>query len=279
MSAPINTSGTPQIKTGGFTVGSLITAGSATVGSLNAGSGAISTTGTFTSGAATVGSLSAGSGAISTTGSISGGGITANRIELANKWFLWDTGDSWLRLLNTAGTAYSGGLAANDLWAGNAVYAMGAGNAVYAPNGNVSANDYYSSTAGKWMSTLQSRVTGSCSVGQSITTINADGTVVCGPGGIGVGQTWQNFTSARALNTTYTNSTGKPIMIAVHSSCSAAITGLRLWVDSVWVQGYDGWTNGSGTCSIAYVSGIIPNGATYRVTSNNGSFFRWGELR
>ena len=32
---------------------------------------------------------------------------------------------------------------------------------------------------------------------------------------LGVGQTWQNVTSSRALGTTYTNSTGKPIQVSV----------------------------------------------------------------
>jgi len=43
VSAPINTSATAQTKIGGITVGSLTTAGIATVGSLNAGNGSIST--------------------------------------------------------------------------------------------------------------------------------------------------------------------------------------------------------------------------------------------
>ena len=53
-----------------------IFAGAATVSSLDAGSGAIQTTGTLASGAATVSSLDAGSGTIETTGTVSGATLT-----------------------------------------------------------------------------------------------------------------------------------------------------------------------------------------------------------
>ena len=35
---------------------------------------------------------------------------------------------------------------------------------------------------------------------------------------VGVGQTWQNVLSSRAFGTTYTNSTGRPIMVSVSAS-------------------------------------------------------------
>ena len=40
----------------------------------------------------------------------------AGGILLANKWLLKDTGDDWIRVFNTAGTDYYGGVAARNLW-------------------------------------------------------------------------------------------------------------------------------------------------------------------
>jgi hypothetical protein len=66
-------SGSGVIQTTGQILG-----GATTVTSLSAGSGAISTTGTLSTGGATVTSLSAGSGEVSTTGAIKGGTIEPN---------------------------------------------------------------------------------------------------------------------------------------------------------------------------------------------------------
>jgi hypothetical protein len=94
---------------------------------------------------------------------------------------------------------------------------------------------------------------------------------------IGVDQTWQNVSGSRVSGTTYTNSTGKPIMIAVSgisSGASAVIIG--------FVNGVDIIAGGTSTGGSAYVAGfslIIPNGATYAVTFGNCSPAYWSELR
>lgn len=83
--ANINTgsiTATGNLSVGGtFSPANITTPGVATVGSLNAGSGAIATTGTLGAGAATVTSLNAGSGTITTTGAVNGATstITGNK--------------------------------------------------------------------------------------------------------------------------------------------------------------------------------------------------------
>lgn len=90
---------------------------------------------------------------------------------------------------------------------------------------------------------------------------------------IGVGQTWANLisTGPRAIGTTYTNSTGKPI--AVHIYCSG--TGvMTMTIGGVAVGGFQSSAsavNGSGTW-------IIPNGTTY-VIAGTGTLSYWSELR
>ena len=93
---------------------------------------------------------------------------------------------------------------------------------------------------------------------------------------IGVGQTWQDVTASRALAVTYTNSTGKPIMVivstygGVNNSINASING------SVAYMFADANVNtGSAFCSGSI---IIPVAATYNITSV-GSKHTWLELR
>lgn len=88
-------------------------------------------------------------------------------------------------------------------------------------------------------------------------------------GFFGVGQTWTNVTGSRALNTTYTNTTGKPIMVKLWSGQSA------YFAESV--NGLAG--EGAGGYSLTYV---VPAGAAYGQVSNQGagfSFSSWYELR
>jgi microcompartment protein CcmK/EutM len=94
----------------------------------------------------------------------------------------------------------------------------------------------------------------------------------------GTNQTWQDVTSSRTLSTTYTNSTGKPIMVAVRGAGSQAgdlvmfINGFILARQCVYSAG----ATQDGT-----VYGIIPNGSTYSVVLSIGSisYLAWCELR
>jgi hypothetical protein len=103
-----------------------------------------------------------------------------------------------------------------------------------------------------------------------------------GLGSSATAQTWQNMTASRALGTTYTNSTGYPIMVIVSGNGSGGnLNALLVPV----VGGVSLATSGSnsgtaGGTAYASVSFIVPNGATY--TANNGggaTLERWFELR
>jgi hypothetical protein len=91
---------------------------------------------------------------------------------------------------------------------------------------------------------------------------------------IGYNQTWQNVLSSRGNGTTYTNSTGKPIMVAVAASPTSNNQSISATVGGVSL--------GAITLTAGYSSGafqfIVPTGTTY-VVSTNGSLNTWAELR
>ena len=92
---------------------------------------------------------------------------------------------------------------------------------------------------------------------------------------IGVGQTWQDVTASRALGTTYTNSTGKPIMVSargIYATNSGAVT--------IYVNGLDiGQSNvGGGSGSRLTIAGIVPDNSKYLVTGVS-ALEKWTELR
>lgn len=92
--------------------------------------------------------------------------------------------------------------------------------------------------------------------------------------GLGYGQTWQNVTGSRAADTNYTNSTGKPILIAV--SCYQGSGTAGQWL----VGGVKIIDKGNGGVQ-ATDTFIVPDGATYRYTKGSGTFVigYWAELR
>jgi hypothetical protein len=94
--------------------------------------------------------------------------------------------------------------------------------------------------------------------------------------GVGSNQTWQDVKSNRALGTTYTNSTGKPIIVSVRYE----ITGIAvsMIVDGVTVASFYNSTNSQLGVTQQVV---VPNGSTYTVTASSGSptLTIWTELR
>ncbi len=90
---------------------------------------------------------------------------------------------------------------------------------------------------------------------------------------LGVGQTWTDVKTSpgRAYGTTYTNTTGKPILIFVmgtgsSSSSYATVAGVT--------------AGGANTTSTACnVWAIVPSGATYVVSMTGASLQFWTELR
>jgi hypothetical protein len=86
--------------------------------------------------------------------------------------------------------------------------------------------------------------------------------------GLGIGQTWTDVTSSRALTSTYTNSTGKPIYLNVGATGGVYFT---FTINSV-TFGNSGQGNYT-TCNV-----IVQNGLTYRLDCG-GTISFWNELR
>lgn len=91
---------------------------------------------------------------------------------------------------------------------------------------------------------------------------------------IGVGQTWVNVTSIRASKTTYTNDTGKPILVLVSSYAASADANFIVDGVAVALIGYN-----ASTTIVRPVSAIVPAGSTYSVSNTIGSQYMWSELR
>jgi len=90
---------------------------------------------------------------------------------------------------------------------------------------------------------------------------------------LGVNQTWQNVTGSRATGTTYTNTTGRPIFVAVTYSGIGQTT--------TEVSGINIFTNGNSTGYNNAHCVLVPTGATYRMILASGSqaLNIWTELR
>ena len=100
---------------------------------------------------------------------------------------------------------------------------------------------------------------------------------------IGVGQSWTNVTGSRALSTTYTNSTGRPIFISVDLT-SSGVGGNK--VTNIYVNGNRVATQAAYTTTGNNAMGacaIVPNGATYSVDASGANVTMgldaWWELR
>lgn len=87
------------------------------------------------------------------------------------------------------------------------------------------------------------------------------------PEPIGVGQTWQ--APSRAANTTYTNSTGRPIQLLINASQAS--------FGSFLINGTSVGTFRTGDSEWTWIAPIIPDGNTYR--ANFGGISAWWELR
>jgi hypothetical protein len=91
---------------------------------------------------------------------------------------------------------------------------------------------------------------------------------------LGVGQTWQNVTASRAVGTTYTNTTGRPIVVSIATTAPAPVLSL-LTVNGLTVS----WQQVGGERNT--VSAVVPNGNTYVLGQIFGSLSAadWFELR
>lgn len=103
--------------------------------------------------------------------------------------------------------------------------------------------------------------------------------------GIGVGQAWQNLAASRALNTAYTNTTSRPIMVSVTGigAAGAAAASIEAWCGGV-VVGRAQVTDNNGAAFVASqatLSFIVPNATAYQVNSVGAAVTvgTWAELR
>lgn len=97
---------------------------------------------------------------------------------------------------------------------------------------------------------------------------------------IGIGQTWT--LPSRALNTTYTNTTSKPIEILITITIPqyGAAGAAYLVLDGTTVALNTGDAGGTTNSQVAPMSAIIPINSTYRVTTTGSPTLQyWAELR
>ena len=116
-----------------------------------------------------------------------------------------------------------------------------------------------------------------------VLTIDAEGHLISSEGDmrpLGMGQTWQDVTSERALGVEYVNTTGRTITVLANTSDSASSTSSAiavLVVDGVFLPGTrttSGPPDGSSICA------PVPPGSTYSMLVTSGDVLElWGELR
>ena len=97
---------------------------------------------------------------------------------------------------------------------------------------------------------------------------------------IGIGQTWQNVTASRSAGVTYTNTTGKPIIISVTASSNIAVDGygeIALTIDGVYIGSNSGTSRGFNMTGC--MTGIVPNNSTYSFNVSAGILTNVSELR
>ena len=107
---------------------------------------------------------------------------------------------------------------------------------------------------------------------QDILTVDASGKVTFPQNA----QSWQDVKASRALSTSYTNSTGQPIKVAVSGVNTSAFI-LYAVIGGVTIQQ-------SGQPNVGYNCGVyfdVPAGASYQVFSSGGTatIQYWAELR
>jgi hypothetical protein len=93
---------------------------------------------------------------------------------------------------------------------------------------------------------------------------------------LGVDQTWQNVTSSRSKGTTYTNTTGRPIMANISMSAASVTTITTFTVAGVQVARISGDDDFNPAQTI---SAIVPAGATYVLSGGSNTVNYWAELR
>lgn len=94
---------------------------------------------------------------------------------------------------------------------------------------------------------------------------------------LGWGQSWQNMTASRAVNTNYTNTTGRPIQVSIQMNGYGSDA--NLVVDGVAVS--RGNSGDNARPWFDSLQAVIPAGSVYSVSFSGGvwSMVFWSELR
>jgi hypothetical protein len=108
-------------------------------------------------------------------------------------------------------------------------------------------------------------------------------TINAGDAAIGVNQSWQNVLGSRSSGVTYTNTTGKPIQVAVEA-ISSTTTGhnvaITFEVSGLAVAESNSQSSGNSVSANTFI--IVPAGSTYEATisgTGSPSLNKWMELR
>lgn len=148
-----------------------------------------------------------------------------------------------------------------------------------APPGVGGELDIFGNVAVSGFTTVSGNITtNSYFIGDGSLLTNVSG----GGGGLGVGQTWQDVASSRALNTNYTNLTGKPIQVSVSvynpTTTNAVFMVLAVGGVTVSTNQIPGATSGT---NIGTLTAIVPNNTTYQLSSLTvgAAIAYWAELR
>ena len=196
-------------------------------------------------------------------------GSSAPSTTFANMWW-YDTGDNILKIRAEG----------NDAWI-SVAYLDQTGD-----NFRILDDTQVVNTSGTQTGLLGDQATATWQTGTGTTEslvspakVAASATEVVGDYALGVGQTWQSLTGSRALNTTYQNTTGRPISVSVvtqpeGSQTSSFEVSPNSDMSSSVVISRQKDINGLTTDS-----GIIPNNIYYRLKLGHGFISSWAELR
>ena len=108
---------------------------------------------------------------------------------------------------------------------------------------------------------------------QGSVSFDGSGNVSIATAGLASGQTWQ--LPSRVGDTTYTNSSGKPISVLAYARITSSSNAIDIWCSGVKIF----TTSGVAVGQIIACSFIVPNGHQYALTLNGHSLISWAELR
>ena len=94
---------------------------------------------------------------------------------------------------------------------------------------------------------------------------------------IGKNQTWQDVTASRTFNVTYTNTTGKPIMVAISAGMGSSVA-WNMLIDGTAIA----HIQGAGEITVPHSETVIvPAGSTYAINRESAysTITYWKELR